>query len=121
MCNVESAYKRLTGLNPRKDIEPPLQGAALVKSLKQLRNPIPSDGEIFTRNTIAQYEILETGNASGEQFMLVGRRFEDGRLEATFVFGHRLQPNTVLENIDLIEKDRWVPYTEENNNSFSSF
>jgi len=118
MARLETIYERLTGLDPKKDLEPPLRGQRLAKAIHQLRNPLLPSGDIFQLNKPIAYEMLESGVEAEEKYTLVGRRFEDGRLEAAFVFGVCLEPNKIAEFAEMISPRFWIPYTEENRREF---
>lgn len=66
MCNVESLYKKLTGLDPRRDIEPPLTGPELLREIQRLKTkpakPLPSLA------TIQDVSIFDSGVEGTEQF-----------------------------------------------------
>lgn len=109
---VEALFKRMTGLNPRKDIEPPLNGQTLLHEIKRLRSK-PDYSHFFAHIEIEEYQIVESGVEGQERYTLVMRRFKDGRNEVAFVFGCCLEPNEVVQTAELIPQENWFGYTEE--------
>ena len=115
---IESIYKKMTGVDPRHGLQPPLIGAPLVKEIRRLRSGNPcQEITFFDRKDIVGYSILDSGampvKGGSEPYTLIGRKFGDGRMEATFLFGSSLNLEDIGELAPTLPNDEWAPYTEE--------
>jgi len=108
MCNnVETLYKRLTGVDPKK-LEPPLAGQALIDAINRLRrNPKPLD---LSTTSFKDVEIYERSAPSEEPFMVLTATLTDGSTIGCYVFKHPPEKKQLLEFAQNIPSDQWFTF-----------
>lgn len=110
MPKLEHLFEKLTGLDPRRDLQPPLGGQALSKEVKRRRAgnlPCPPGDPC-----IEEVDIWDNGSdADREPFTILTARLSNGKTVATYQFV-RL-PNTAAEIQALassLPPSEWFPF-----------
>lgn len=110
---LERIFEKLTGLDPRRDLQPPLAGQALAKEIKRRRSggqPCPPGNPC-----IKEVDIWDCGSdADREPYTIFVAKRSDGSTVASYQFVR--SPNTT-EEIQTIASSlppsEWFPFDPE--------
>lgn len=116
MASLENIYKRYTGINPSKDIEPPLSGCRLQKAVKALkRHPKPDPHASLSPPTIDNAWLYDHGREVEEPFTVVIANFSDGSVQAAYLF--QPPPEHDIPLVDFaknsVPPNSWFPFDPE--------
>lgn len=113
MCNkLETLYKKLTGLNPRKDLEPPLAGQALMAELKRLRG---KGTGIFSFDPaqIQEVKVYDCGLISDGPFTVLLATLTNDATVGCYLFEAPPEREKLTEYAINIPVDQWFSFTPD--------
>lgn len=110
MSNVESLYKKLTGLDPRKDLEPPLTGQELLRAIQRLKTqsvtPFPA---LATIQDVSIFDcgVEGTGEFGYEPFTVLVATLSDGSTAGYWLPQSPPDKHKLLEFARNLPKNQW--------------
>jgi hypothetical protein len=102
---IELLYKKLTGIDPRKDLEPPLIGQALLKALRKVRS-----GEINTLTgvTIESVSILDSGIEAHEPYFIMQATLSNNKEMVTYQCKPVPHQDMLRETAERVPPSEWI-------------
>lgn len=110
---LESIYKRFTGLHPRKDLQPPLCGAALAHEVRRLRQH--TEPRATKPTEFVEVSVYETGRSPGENepFTVLQATLSDGSIVGCYLIEGAPEPDKLLEKARSINPTEWFSFNPD--------
>lgn len=102
----------MTGLNPRKDIEPPLEGRALIEAIKQLRE---GKRQLVSMNTveIQKVEVFDCGTQADGPFTVLMATLANGSIIGCYLSQPPPERERLGAYANSIPKDQWFNFNPD--------